>query len=334
MLGQTGSVATPMNSDADHHFHSECICTCKMLQRLILNLLLLLLISTGANADADAEAFDIAFPCPDLVCYHVWSLRTRRIREDIAIVSNGRIKKAGRSNEDTQCTVRVQHVTGDDDDDDHERHYCKHTADDFTPQKKLPEVSVFPGKAWSFQCVLLSYLEQELCYAANRWPVHLSWVDQAGVAVQEDSQHGIQYQSTCHVTLTLTFHGPARETFKCRAQVGDRVWTSEELRVQVAAPRGKGRGGFDVDVEPQGSSRYQVSVVVGVLACATLAALAAMFVVVRRRKTADAAEASTSSPSNNVEDDVVYADVLLPAGAEGTSFCEGDATEYACIRYQ
>nr|XP_057912222.1 uncharacterized protein LOC131106804 isoform X2 [Doryrhamphus excisus] len=334
-----------MSKDTKHHFHSERVSTCKMLHRAVTNLLLLLLplMDAGAHADSDdAETFDIAFPCPDLVCYHVWSLRSRRTQEDIVIVHNGRIKEAERSNQDAQCSVPVQRGTEDHDG----THYCKRPDEVFTPQKSVPEVSVFPGQVWSFHCLLLASSGQGVCHTARGRPVHLSWVDQAGVAVQEDSEHSIRYQSSCHVTLTLTFQGPARETLKCRAQVGDRVWTSEELQVQVAAPRGKGRGGFGVDVEePQASVRYQVGVVVGVLACAALAALAAMFVIAKRRKTADAVEATSAScPSHHVEDDavyadvvyadVVYADVVLPAGAREVSFCRGHATEYACLRHQ
>ncbi|XP_061901135.1 diverse immunoglobulin domain-containing protein 2.2 isoform X2 [Entelurus aequoreus] len=296
-----------------------------MLQLVVMDLLLLPLIITGPNADA--QGFDIAFPCHDLVCYNIWSFRIRTTRENIVIISNGAIKEAAQSKEDTECTVHVQHLTEDDD-----KHYCKQAVDDFTAQKDAPAVNLVPGKMASFQCVLLSFLKRGFCDLRQK-EVRLAWVDQAGVELQDDSRHGIRYKSSCHVTLTVTLQGPGRETFSCRAEVGDSFWISEELRVQLTATRGKGRGGFNVEGEPQDSRHYQVSVVVGVLASATLTTLAAVFVV-RRRRMAHVSEASISCPSNNVEDDVVYADVILPASAERVSFCEDDATEYACIRYQ
>ncbi|XP_061785608.1 uncharacterized protein [Nerophis lumbriciformis] len=272
-----------------------------MLQLVVMDLLLLPLIITGPSADA--QGFDISFPCHDLVCYNIWSFRIRKTRENIVIISNGAIKEAAQSKEDTECTVHVQHLTEDDD-----KYYCKQAVDDFTAQKDAPAVNLVPGKMASFQCVLLSFLKCGLCNLRQK-EVRLAWVDQAGVELQDDSRHDI------------------------RAEVGDSFWISEELRVQLTATRGKGRGGFNVEGEPQESRHYQVSVVVGVLACATLTTFAAVFVVRRRRMT-HVSEASISCPSNNVEDDVVYADVILPASAERVSFCEDDATEYACIRYQ
>ncbi|XP_061757274.1 vertnin isoform X3 [Nerophis ophidion] len=240
-----------------------------MLQLVVLDVLLLPLIITGPNADA--QGFDIAFPCYDLVCYNVWSFRIRKSRETIVIISNGVIKEATQSKEDTECTVYVQHLREDDD-----KHYCKQAVDDFTAQKDAPAVNLVPGKMASFQCVLLSFLKNGLCNLRQK-EVRLAWVDQAGVELQDDSRHGIRYKSSCHVTLTVTLQGPGRETFNCRVKVGDGFWISEELRVQLT----------------------------------------------------DVSEMSISCPSNNVDDDVVYADVILPACTERVSFCEDDATEWS-----
>lgn len=89
-----------------------------------------------------------------------------------------------------------------------------------------------PGKPVSLQCVLLAYLKLGNC-GAQRQHVSLTWVDEAGVEVQEDSQHQIERESSCDVTVTVTFQSPGLRKFRCRATVGEQVQTSVELSLRV-----------------------------------------------------------------------------------------------------
>lgn len=96
----------------------------------------------------------------------------------------------------------------------------------------MPELNLMPGKTVSLQCILLSYIEDGQCQT----PLHqvsLTWVDEAGTEIQEDSQHQIRKDSSCAVTLTVTLKSPENKKFRCQATVDDEVQTSVELRVRV-----------------------------------------------------------------------------------------------------
>ncbi|XP_061668063.1 uncharacterized protein LOC133496457 isoform X2 [Syngnathoides biaculeatus] len=304
-----------------------------MLKRSAMRLLLVLpFVVAGLNGGA--LALELSFPCGDSVCYHIWTFTPRTASVDVALVSNAEMKAtaAGVNDRDARCTERLRPRTQK----TRELHYCKFPGEAFVAQNDVPEVKATPGDVVSFQCILVSYLTLGHCFVADRLEVFLLWVDRAGAVVQDTSGHRIRRKSPCDVRLTVTLQAPGREAFRCRARVGAITWTSVDMRVQVPAPKGKGRGGFTLEgVEPQGNSRFQVGVVVAVLACAALTALAAMFVVVRRRKASNLAEAPCPiANSNQVPDDVVYADVVLPDAPETVSFSHAEDTEYACVRYQ
>lgn len=89
-----------------------------------------------------------------------------------------------------------------------------------------------PGKAVSLQCVLLTYVQLGHC-DLHLHQLSLTWVDEAGAEIQEDSQHRIKQRSSCDVTLTVTFQSPQNKKFRCRAAVGEEVRTSVEFRVRV-----------------------------------------------------------------------------------------------------
>lgn len=84
-----------------------------------------------------------------------------------------------------------------------------------------------PGKTVSLRCFLLGHCDTQL------QPVSLVWVDETGAEIQEDSQHQVEKQDSCDITLTVTFQSPQDRRFRCQATAGDQVQTSEELRVRV-----------------------------------------------------------------------------------------------------
>lgn len=89
-----------------------------------------------------------------------------------------------------------------------------------------------PGKTVSLQCVLLTSVELGHCIA-HLQQVSLTWVDEAGAEIQEDSQHQIKQETSCDITLSVTFQSPENKKFRCRATVDGQVQTSVELRVGV-----------------------------------------------------------------------------------------------------
>lgn len=95
-----------------------------------------------------------------------------------------------------------------------------------------PELNLTPGKTVSLQCVLLTYVKLGHCGARLR-RVSLTWVDEAGAEIQEDSQHRIKKGSSCDVTLTVTFQSPGNKKFRCQATVDEQVQTSVELSLRV-----------------------------------------------------------------------------------------------------
>ncbi|KAM9779096.1 uncharacterized protein ACBT44_000638 isoform 1-T1 [Syngnathus typhle] len=307
-----------------------------MLGCFAMTLLMLPLIIAGLNGDTDN--LRLMFPCDNSVCYHFWRFSTGTRRLDVAITSNGRMMgSTGDNNQDIKCSEKLQRLT----DDTVGLHYCKITENAFVPQNEAPEFKVAPGFGVSFQCTLVHFLTLRHCSLSERSSVHLTWVDQDGREVRDNSNYHISQRSQCDVTLTVTLQAPGSEAFRCRARVGKSPgdsWISAAMRVQVPVPKmkGKGRGNFNLDdVEPQGGSRYQVGVILAVAALAVVTALAAMFVVVRRRKAANLSLAACPTPvHNHVADDVVYADVVFPVGADRISFTQGQDTEYASVRYR
>lgn len=90
---------------------------------------------------------------------------------------------------------------------------------------------MIPGKAASLQCVLLTYGRRADCKEQH---VQLRWLDEADAEVQADSEHQVEQDSDCNVTLTVNFKSPGVKKLKCRATVREHVRTSAELWVTVS----------------------------------------------------------------------------------------------------
>ncbi|XP_042359846.1 uncharacterized protein LOC121955823 [Plectropomus leopardus] len=299
-------------------------------------LLLLSLITTGANGEDGlifaGRAYDITFPCDRDVCFHIWQLSTSQSSDYVAIVSNGEIQTAPSEDEDSKCTLQIKDLTAE----DVGRHRCQQRPEIFisdnTPAA-MPELNLMPGTTVSLQCVLLSYMEDGLCSTAQ---VSLMWVDESGTEIQEDSQHQIKQASACATTLTVTIKTPENKKFRCQATVGEEVQRSVELRVRVQARKGRGRG-LLVELEPENRGRNQdaIGAAVGVAGCVVLA-MVALFVVNKRRADSQRLDETCYTISKNDvvnTADVIYADIILPAGHDRVWVRECEATEYACVRY-
>lgn len=89
-----------------------------------------------------------------------------------------------------------------------------------------------PGKTLSVECILLTYVKQRRC-SIRRQHVSLTWVDEDGAEITEDSNHQITRDSSCGTTLTVTFQSPGNKKFSCQATVDDHVQTSVELWIRV-----------------------------------------------------------------------------------------------------
>ncbi|XP_032398807.1 uncharacterized protein LOC116706215 isoform X2 [Etheostoma spectabile] len=272
---------------------------------IVMRLLLLSFIATGLNGEDGPifaqRAYSITVPCEeDLVCFHVWQLSTSQTSDYVAIVGNGEIQTAASLDEDSKCTLQIKDLTAE----DVGRHRCQQRPNVFSPHNTSPELKLMPGKTVSLQCILLTFVEEGHC-RAQLHQVSLMWLDEAGNGVHEDSQHRIKQESLCAVTLTLTLQRPEDKKFRCQATVGEQVHISVELRVTVPALKGRGRG-FIIDLEPknQGSQVPDES-------CYT---------------------ASTNNVMN--ADDVIYADIILPAASDRVWVDECESTEYASVRYK
>ncbi|XP_057678957.1 uncharacterized protein LOC130907652 [Corythoichthys intestinalis] len=281
----------------------------------------LLLVIPLLIADVSGDRIRLMFQCANSVCYNIWTFEPKR---DIVIFTQEQSKNA----DYRQCTTYVRT------EDNRGLQYCKmQTEDAFTRQDGVPERKVAPGNTVSFRCVLLSSLMRNSC-SRRSLEVRLTWLDLFDQQVRDNSSHLVQQTSACDATLSVTLEAPGIKAFKCQASDGTLVQNSAVMRVQVPAVKGKGRGGFDSGVEPQDDNRYPGSVVAAVLVCTVLTALATIFVVMKRRKAANQVKASRPIATNDeVADDVVYADVVHSVGPERVSFCHGEDTEYASIRY-
>ncbi|KAA8583208.1 uncharacterized protein LOC116706215 isoform X1 [Etheostoma spectabile] len=307
---------------------------------IVMRLLLLSFIATGLNGEDGPifaqRAYSITVPCEeDLVCFHVWQLSTSQTSDYVAIVGNGEIQTAASLDEDSKCTLQIKDLTAE----DVGRHRCQQRPNVFSPHNTSPELKLMPGKTVSLQCILLTFVEEGHC-RAQLHQVSLMWLDEAGNGVHEDSQHRIKQESLCAVTLTLTLQRPEDKKFRCQATVGEQVHISVELRVTVPALKGRGRG-FIIDLEPKnqggGSNQDMMGAAVGVVGCVVVTALVAFFVVKRRRTSSQVPDESCYTAStNNVmnADDVIYADIILPAASDRVWVDECESTEYASVRYK
>lgn len=88
------------------------------------------------------------------------------------------------------------------------------------------------GKTLSLECILLAYVKLGRC-SKRLQRVSLTWVDEDGAEILEDSNHQITQESSCDTTLTVTFQNPGNKKFSCQATVDNQVRTSVELGVRV-----------------------------------------------------------------------------------------------------
>ncbi|XP_022593597.1 uncharacterized protein LOC111216370 [Seriola dumerili] len=302
---------------------------------MAMSLLLLSFITTGVKGQSGLtlaeRSYDIKFPCEeDLVCFHLWQFSTWKTSRYFAIVSNGEIQTA--ESEEKKCTLQIKDLTAEDVGRDH----CQQMPNNLSSHNTAPVLNLLPAKTVSLQCVALTYVDRGRC---SRRRIRLTWVDEAGVEIQEDSYHQINQPSPCDITLTVAFQEPGIRKFRCQATIDEQVQTSAELWVRAPALRGKGKGFIpEPELEPQGGNQDVTGAAVGVVGCVVLTAVIAVFVVnTRRRRNSQLLDDphSVQSGSNNVmnTDDVIYADIILPAVSDRVLVLECESTEYACVRY-
>ncbi|KAK5903764.1 hypothetical protein CgunFtcFv8_007516 [Champsocephalus gunnari] len=300
---------------------------------LVIRLLLFSLITTGVNGEDGLIAeqnYQSSSPCEEgLVCFPVRQLSSSHTSDYFAIVSDGGIKTA--TSEDSKCTLQITA-------EDVGLHRCQQLPEVFSPLNTIPELILMPGKTVLLRCIYFTYIEQWHCYTHQR-KVRLTWVDESGAEIQEDSEQPIKRKSSCDITLTVTLQSPGNKKFRCTAFVNGQAQTSVELGVRVPAPKGRGRG-LVIDLEPenQGGNQNTIGLAVGVVGCAVLTALVSLFVVNRRRTMGRQVDEScyTISANNVVNaDDVIYADIILPVSPDRLQqIHDCDSTVYACVRYK
>lgn len=197
----------------------------------------------------------------------MWHISRNRTSEYVAIVSNGEIQKA--VSEDKKCNLQIKDLTAEDVGHHQCQRrtsvlspnngecctvkiknviYKEWTVFYLTIKKfkgnitrnllfflpvpsAAPEFNLLPGKTVSLQCVLLTYVEQGHCYTQQQQPVSLTWVDEAGTVIQDDSQHQIKHHSSCKITLAVSLQRTEKKKFRCQAIVAEQILTSLELNV-------------------------------------------------------------------------------------------------------
>ncbi|XP_074541725.1 uncharacterized protein LOC141802152 [Halichoeres trimaculatus] len=282
----------------------------------------------------------IKYQCgKDLVCYHIWQLSTEETHDHIAILTNGEIETAlTADSEDSQCTLKIKKFTLE----DAGRHHCRQRPILFPSDNVLsnsPQLNLMPGNTVSLQCILLTYVQQGHCYTQLQQQVSLTWVDESGAVIQEDSQQHLNQKSACDVTLTVNYQSPIMHKYRCQATVEDQVLTSVEFSIGRPG-KGRGRGRFiqEKEAQSQGGNQDIMALAVGLVGCAVLSAVAAGFVVNRRRKKRQQLQKESECPvsTSNVmdADDVIYADIMLPVASDFVLVHDNESTEYACVQYK
>ncbi|XP_034555648.1 uncharacterized protein LOC117824299 [Notolabrus celidotus] len=310
----------------------------------VIRLLLLCLFRTSVKGEGGQilaeQSNGITYPCgQNVVCFHIWQYSTEGTPDYIAIVSNGEIKTSpALEDEASQCTLQIKEIT----EEDVGRHHCRRrplSSSPYTDFPTNPQLNLMPGKTVTLQCILLASLQQGHCYMQLQQLVSLTWVDESGAVIQEDSKQHINQKSACDVTLTVSFQSPQKKKYRCQATVQDQFLTSVEFHVRFRGLKGKGRFMKEQEPENQGGNQDTVGLAVGLVGCAVLSAVAAVFVVNirRRRKTQPLPKESCHTTDNNNvlnAGDVIYTEIMLPAGSDPVLVHEYESTEYACVRYK
>ncbi|CAN9507723.1 unnamed protein product [Ophioblennius macclurei] len=303
--------------------------------RIVTRLLLLSFIRTGVNGDdcliCAKRNFNIALPCGETVCIHMWRFSTRVESGYMALISNGEIQTSGSPDDASKCTLPIQDITAE----DVGRHVCQQKPGAFSTHTGALPLDLMPGKTLSLQCVLLDFLERRRCNKALQRNIRLTWVDGTDAEVQEDSEHRIKRQSACDVTLLYTPQSDPTERFRCRMTVGTHVQTSVEMRIGSQGRRGR-RGRIMLDRDQKGGRQNVIGAGVGVVGCVALTTLlVAAAIVGRRRANRPPPEETINTVSANTPmnaDDVIYSDIIFPAGSETAWVPEREPTEYASVR--
>ncbi|TWW69038.1 hypothetical protein D4764_19G0008360 [Takifugu flavidus] len=210
---------------------------------------------------ATGQKYELVFPCQeDLVCLRMWRLNQRSTADYIAVATAGLIK--ARSERSSECHLPIK------EEKDQIVEICTNGTQVPFAKKDVLNISLNWGKSASLQCVLLAYGRRK----CSEQKVRLRWLDEAGADMEAHSEHRVDRDSDCNVTLTVTFKSPGIKKLRCQVTANKESKTSVKLWVKV--PGGK---------------RDIVSTAVGVAGCAFFIAAVAAFV-----------------------DNMIYADLILP----------------------
>ncbi|KAF7648995.1 hypothetical protein LDENG_00149110 [Lucifuga dentata] len=299
-------------------------------------MLLLPFIQTGVNGDENlilaGKSYAVSFPChEEFICFHMWQFSTN---DYIAIVKNGEIKLKRTRPKTGRCILEIKDLSIED-----VGHYHCQPRPDFVSQHYTPssisESNLTPAKMVSLHCVLLAYVESRSCITELNRRVWLTWVDEADAAIPEDSEHQINYQSNCDVTLIVTSQVFQHKKFRCSANVAGEIKTSVDFPYRAVGGRGRGMLMPPTDPEQKDGNQEVIGGAVASVGGVVLMAVVALFVVNQRRannQLPDDTNYTTNADNNENEDDVVYTEIILPAGSEIVRNHECHSTDYASIR--
>ncbi|XP_056872816.1 uncharacterized protein LOC130516069 isoform X2 [Takifugu flavidus] len=273
---------------------------------------------------ATGQKYELVFPCQeDLVCLRMWRLNQRSTADYIAVATAGLIK--ARSERSSECHLPIK------EEKDQIVEICTNGTQVPFAKKDVLNISLNWGKSASLQCVLLAYGRRK----CSEQKVRLRWLDEAGADMEAHSEHRVDRDSDCNVTLTVTFKSPGIKKLRCQVTANKESKTSVKLWVKVPALKGEGRAmvvvpGPDHKLPDAGGKRDIVSTAVGVAGCAFFIAAVAAFVVRRKRRTRNQQPGGSESTSNH--DNMIYADLILPDSS--VQMLVREDTEYACIQRQ
>ncbi|XP_028295788.1 uncharacterized protein LOC114457866 [Gouania willdenowi] len=303
--------------------------------RVVPKLLLTFLFLTGSHRNdflVFADSRYIKYSCSaDIVCFYLWNFGTSKPGGFIGIVSNGEMGTSESPGDDSKCYLPFEDLTAE----DVGGHQCRKESGVVRSYRNAPVLKLTPEKPVALQCVFLKYVKYKHCYHLSQ-KVRLTWVDESGAQIEEDPQHQIQHQSPCAVTLHMALKSPQTRTVRCQMTVGDIVQTSVQLLVRLPERKGK-----RILFEPEHQEHNQQDVIgaaVGVVGCVVLTAMVAAFVVNKRRARTNTQPSdeslNTVDPNNEADiNDVIYTEIMFPAGTGRKWVKECEDTEYAAVRY-
>lgn len=87
-----------------------------------------------------------------------------------------------------------------------------------------------PGRTLSLHCVFLTYVDKGHCHTHQQEQVFLTWVNEDGAKIQEDSKHEIKQRDT---TLTVILQSPEKKKLRCQVTLDKEVYTSVAIHVRM-----------------------------------------------------------------------------------------------------